>query len=202
MLWWAGGAAESLRQSHPLSCAAGSHSHWAFRTGITADRGMHEFIVLPSLLLLHHCFAAAAGFLLVLPVQSFASLYHNPSPWTPGYAAIDVPHVSRTHVCGLIALLSLLLCCCCCCCQSFGSLYTILSPWTPGNSAVDDLRASAPILAPIHAYSLSCCRYCWCHCFAAAVAVRALPPCTTSPRPGPQATLPLMSYTPPAPCCG
>jgi hypothetical protein len=37
MLWWAGGAAESLRQSHPLSCALGSHSHWAFLTGITAD---------------------------------------------------------------------------------------------------------------------------------------------------------------------
>jgi len=31
-------------------------------------------------------------------VQSFGSLYNIPQPWTPGYAAVDVLHASRTLV--------------------------------------------------------------------------------------------------------
>lgn len=32
----------------------------------------------------------------LLPSQSFAGLYNIPSPWTPGNAAVDVLHASRT----------------------------------------------------------------------------------------------------------
>jgi hypothetical protein len=32
----------------------------------------------------------------LLPPQSFAGLYNIPSPWTPGNAAVDVLHASRT----------------------------------------------------------------------------------------------------------
>jgi hypothetical protein len=48
------------------------------------------------------CCCAAAALLLLLCcccyccLQSFASLYNIPSPWTPGNAAVDVTHASRT----------------------------------------------------------------------------------------------------------
>jgi hypothetical protein len=47
------------------------------------------------LLLMLHCLLS----LLLLPlVQSFASLYNIPNVWTPGNAAVDVLHASRTLV--------------------------------------------------------------------------------------------------------
>lgn len=36
--------------------------------------------------------------LLVVDVQSFATLYNIPQPWTPGYAAVDVLQASRSLV--------------------------------------------------------------------------------------------------------